>query len=503
MRLVRAIRFFGVALLLALPPTARAELIRGESPGGAAGVTQVYGATPTALAAPLTMYLDPVAGSDTGACDVAAPCQTIAYAQQKIPKHLAYGVTMNLAAGTYNEVLVFDYIDGGAGAAASITLQGSAWTAFAPATGPASGQFTSAAGRVATLTGAGWTVNNLRGTHVKITSGTKSGNYYPIAANTADGVTLPLVAADMTAIATATFELVRPAAIISHAAVAGVAALITNSGTAALVLNTVDIVGTHFAESVLLGTVSSLTAQNCRFSGAPTGYTFYGPSLTAGATLTTTYVAAGFTAGILAGRESLTNSVITATTSSSITVISRLVTAEALVTGGTSAISILDTYSGALGLSLVGFDVLSGSGTGVLVSGFANVSLYALRGTWATATGVYIDGAKARITLYDTVITATADGIRLATAQNEIALANTASITATAYAVNLAYSNASAKSYSAGAINNVTVGASAALSGGTADINLGGGTTTSLVALRADADKTILDATTLNRAMGY
>jgi hypothetical protein len=31
----------------------------------------------------------------------------------------------------------------------------------------------------------------------------------------------------------------------------------------------------------------------------------------------------------------------------------------------------------------------------------------------------------------------------------------------------------------------------------------GGGTTTSLVDLRADADKTILDATTLNRAMAY
>ena len=505
MRRSRSIHALGAALLFALPLPASAQLIRGESPaGGAAGVTQVYGATPTALAAPLTMYLDPVAGVDSGTCTVGSPCQTIAYAKQNIPKHLAYGVTINLAGGTYNEFAVFDYIDGGAGVASTITLQGSTWTAFVPTTGPSTGAFTSAAGRVATMATATWTVNNLAGSHVKITSGTKSGNYYPILLNTATGITLPLVAADMTAIATATFELVRPAAIISHAAVAGVNALITNSGSAPLVLNAVDIVGVHFTESILLGAASSVTVQNCRMSTTPIAYTIYGPSTTASATVTNTYVNAGNTSGLLVGSATLANSVVGGTATISISAIARLATTEVLVTGASQGIALIDTYGGAVSLSLIGYDFLRSGGTAVNASGYTTLALSVVRGTWPTVTvGIYLDGVKARVTVQDVVITSSTDGIRVATSGNDIALGGTASITATAYAVNLAYSNTSTKSFSAGAINNVMVGASAALSGGTADINLGGGTTTSLVALRAVPNKTILDATTLNRAMGY
>lgn len=60
-----------------------------------------------------------------------------------------------------------------------------------PATGPSSGTATAGDSRTLTLTGAGWTADDLRGCYVNVTAGPSAGNIYLIAKNTSDTITFP------------------------------------------------------------------------------------------------------------------------------------------------------------------------------------------------------------------------------------------------------------------------------------------------------------------------
>lgn len=194
--------------------------------------------TVTKTMAPLTLYVNPSTGNDQNSCTaVGTPCLTLAGVRNRIPSIIRHAVTVNMAPGNYAGIslagLTWDGIPGGS---AYVAFVGTLST-FAPATGTATGTFTSATscstlGVHATLTQAGqtWTSNNLRGQLVEITAGTGSGNFAPITDNTATTLT---VAGCMTADATSQYAIRTWDAVI-NSAVANAQPYITSSLTAGI-----------------------------------------------------------------------------------------------------------------------------------------------------------------------------------------------------------------------------------------------------------------------------
>lgn len=114
----------------------------------------------------------------------ANPFATIQAAVNAIPK-IGYGVytaTINVEAGTYAGVFIDGY-------ATRITINGAQQLATL-ATGPNAGTATSGSSTTLVLTGAGWTVNNLRGKFLAVTSGAGAGQNIPINSNTVDTITV-------------------------------------------------------------------------------------------------------------------------------------------------------------------------------------------------------------------------------------------------------------------------------------------------------------------------
>ncbi len=150
--------------------------------------------------AAMTLYVDPT-GSDSNACTASgtSACLTLGGALNKVPKNIRHAVTVNVATGTYTEVFRVQgfNIEGANGAAstAALNITGTQ-TAFTVATGTNTGTVSS---YVAPTGGAHpllndatqtWTVNDLRGRYVTITSGSGNGEYHLITANTATQLSL-------------------------------------------------------------------------------------------------------------------------------------------------------------------------------------------------------------------------------------------------------------------------------------------------------------------------
>lgn len=137
-----------------------------------------------------TFYVDGALGSDTGACATAGTgaCASLGRVVGLLPKNLHYQVQVNLAATTADAApITFEnFVFGDTG---SITVTGTLTTVPAGA-GLVTGTVTSftalsaTAPATATVTGAGWTVNGLRGMQWSI-----GGVSYVIAENTATTVT--------------------------------------------------------------------------------------------------------------------------------------------------------------------------------------------------------------------------------------------------------------------------------------------------------------------------
>lgn len=139
-------------------------------------------------------------GSDANDCrSVSTPCLTIIGLQAKMPKVIRNPVTVTFATGSYTggwfSDFSFDPADAATGA--YIVLQGT-FSNFAPATGTATGT-SSGAGTACVLSTTDaaltdstqtWTVNDLRGQFIETTGGTGSGQFLPIASNTATVVTI-------------------------------------------------------------------------------------------------------------------------------------------------------------------------------------------------------------------------------------------------------------------------------------------------------------------------
>ena len=126
-------------------------------------------------------------GNDGNEGSAAAPLRTIQAAINRVPSRIAHDVTINVGAGTYIEAI---NINKNFDALKLFVIQGTAWTAFAPTSGLATGTFTSALDNTATLTGAGWAVNGLKGKFLVVASGALSGQKLVIAGNTTDTIEL-------------------------------------------------------------------------------------------------------------------------------------------------------------------------------------------------------------------------------------------------------------------------------------------------------------------------
>lgn len=171
--------------------TAFEKMLRGTGiPANALQLSLYDNLEEMSTSGPVTFFIDPVTGNDLNDGGPLAPLATIGAALAKLPLIVAHTVTIKLAAGTYEEF--FDratiFAPGG-----TITVESDSWLPVTPATGLAAGTFDAAFGGVviantAVVTGAGWTVNDLKGKFVRLLTGPSIGEIFPIASNTADTI---------------------------------------------------------------------------------------------------------------------------------------------------------------------------------------------------------------------------------------------------------------------------------------------------------------------------
>ncbi len=137
------------------------------------------------------------AGSNSNPCSVTLPCATPQYALNKIPKFLRHRAILHLAAGSYPGFYVSGFaVDPSAQQTTSGVMVDGALANATLATGSATGTLTSATAgsqdvyATATVTGAGFTTNNLVGHFLNITSGAGAGQIRVILSNTSSVITL-------------------------------------------------------------------------------------------------------------------------------------------------------------------------------------------------------------------------------------------------------------------------------------------------------------------------
>lgn len=151
-----------------------------------------------------TYYLDP-AGSDANSCTAAgaaSACATLNGVWDKLPRTIRHDITINVAAGSYTFDSRWNNAIWGESATtpslseigANVLIEGPALTNFTPATGTATGTSTGTTTTVAPLptvtdSTQTWTVNDLRGRFLVMTSGSLSGQARVIVANTATTIT--------------------------------------------------------------------------------------------------------------------------------------------------------------------------------------------------------------------------------------------------------------------------------------------------------------------------
>lgn len=252
--------------------------------------------------AAMTLYVDPT-GSDSNSCTASgtSACLTLGGALLKVPIHIRHLVTINVATGTYTEVFrVQGFTMGGANGAAStagLTITGTQ-TAFTVATGTNTGTLTGyaiasgATHTLATDTGQGWTVNDLRGRFLQITGGTGSGQYMPIVSNTATVITL---ADDFitSPVAGSTYAIVTPGPVFT-ATTSGklIGAGITGTGT--VTISDISI-SPATGSALAIHPMPALTTNRVRITAAVTAIQGNSSGGPANWSMNNSYIAAGNT----------------------------------------------------------------------------------------------------------------------------------------------------------------------------------------------------------------
>jgi len=166
----------------------------------------------------MTLYVSQATGSDVaGDGSVGNPYASIMKAVDSVPHIRRHTITINVGAGTYAETLRDGgiYSDNGT-FTGKLQIVGQDFTT--PTLG--SGSITTgtlgtapSTGITRTVAGAAWTVDELRGMLIRITSGALSGQYFPIVSNAAGSLDVPSTSASLNS---ATFQIVQPAVIITR-----------------------------------------------------------------------------------------------------------------------------------------------------------------------------------------------------------------------------------------------------------------------------------------------
>jgi hypothetical protein len=137
------------------------------------------------LAEGLDLWVDAAAGSDWNTGASSSPLRTISAAVQRIPMVVRQPVTVHVNRGVYEERLDLASLLAGSGRVDFIAED---WNPHVPASGIRSGTFDGDFGarplpNTATCAGAGWGVDDLKGTFVHIAGGADKEAYLPIAGN--------------------------------------------------------------------------------------------------------------------------------------------------------------------------------------------------------------------------------------------------------------------------------------------------------------------------------
>lgn len=147
----------------------------------------------------VTYWVDAAAGSDNNSGLASnASFATINKALSLLPSEIGHTITINIKAGTYAETINLSKFSSFLSGTPQITFVGQDWVTPTLTTGSTTGTFDSSFAGLsdtftAKCTGANWTVDELKGKYIRVTGLTVgSTNYWPIASNTANTITLPL-----------------------------------------------------------------------------------------------------------------------------------------------------------------------------------------------------------------------------------------------------------------------------------------------------------------------
>lgn len=231
---------------------------------------------------PLNLFVDSSLGKDTNPGTSIAPFKTIQAAIDSLPKRIRHPVVINVAAGNHVGFKLehFDVEMGAAGVGAWLRVVGT-MSAATLTSGLASGAVASATAGIATIgswgtvtvTGAGWTVSDLRCKHLRIVSGTGAGQIKAIYDNTATVITVQGTWATAPN-ATSTFEIVEPGSIINS----GVEYPLEPTGpglNAVATANSASVFvnGCRFGAATASTTRSRGTVENFKLTGSGDGVT--------------------------------------------------------------------------------------------------------------------------------------------------------------------------------------------------------------------------------------
>lgn len=467
--------------------------------------------------AAVTLEVNVTTGSDTtGNGSLATPYKTIGKALAVAPFLAAHAIQINLAAGTYPELLNVTHVLASTG---KVTITG-AWQNFIPATGPSSGTFDASfaepLANTAKLTGATWTVNDLKGKFLQITSGALTGRYIPIASNTAD--TLDISAAANTGtynLQSVSFVIVEQSVTLARDSVGGQTQAImwvSNNPTDFTAANgvtlenvKVDLTGlTNSGIRVQQGVFHLRQCMTFTGSGAPTA--LFPSGRHTRITVTDSYVSSGAGAFVISaascsqvtldglivdggavGLSATTN--CTVTTSTGQAMIQNCTTAgmsftQSYLTGGRAVIR-----SCGIGIRLFGQCRLTPSN--FVVQGNTAAGVHFQNGGGLNDNGSVLQTSGWSITGNGTA------GITLDSSHNWVYLGSTTVSTNATWGVQ-------ASNAKGGGFNQVSTTSATVMSGNTSgDFSIDGSTAISLATLRADGDKDMLDPVRVNRLFEY
>ena len=221
-----------------------------------------------------TLWIDVVNGSDSNTGTQTSPLKTITAAVASLPPTLSANVTLNLKPGTYREepTLDFKFTKN-----ARFTLQGTDWMTTTPATGPSTGTIASSTGSplVLSVTGATWTVNDLKKSFVFLTSGSKSGEAFPICSNTSNTIEIAGCENQSAWFNSSTFKIGKPAATLIGVQARAWTLLIQGANPTAITAGLTSSGGTTQSPRYLLSSLEFLPNNPLATASASSRYGLY------------------------------------------------------------------------------------------------------------------------------------------------------------------------------------------------------------------------------------